>query len=57
MERQKNPLTQQVALPVLDSIVLPALVAGVDEVGRGALFGPVVAAAVILSAEAVPGID
>ncbi|HEY9894732.1 MAG TPA: ribonuclease HII [Candidatus Sericytochromatia bacterium] len=53
MERQKNPLTQQVALPVLDSIVLPALVAGVDEVGRGALFGPVVAAAVILSAEAV----
>lgn len=28
------------------------LVAGVDEVGRGALFGPVVAAAVILSPEA-----
>ena len=26
----------------------PGLVAGVDEVGRGALFGPVVAAAVIL---------
>ncbi|SRR5579883_1035005 len=31
--------------------LLPAQVAGVDEVGRGALFGPVVAAAVILPAE------
>lgn len=31
--------------------LLPAHVAGVDEVGRGALFGPVVAAAVILPAE------
>jgi ribonuclease HII len=30
------------------------LVAGVDEVGRGALFGPVVAAAVILPADALP---
>ncbi|MEA5576874.1 ribonuclease HII [Anabaena sp. UHCC 0451] len=30
------------------------LVAGVDEVGRGALFGPVVAAAVILPTEALP---
>lgn len=30
------------------------LVAGVDEVGRGALFGPVVAAAVILPASALP---
>ena len=30
------------------------LVAGVDEVGRGALFGPVVAAAVILPAHALP---
>ena len=54
MKRQKNPLTHQVDLPVSDGIVLPALVAGVDEVGRGALFGPVVAAAVILSTEAVP---
>ncbi|QSJ17147.1 ribonuclease HII [Nostoc sp. UHCC 0702] len=33
--------------------VLPGLVAGVDEVGRGALFGPVVAAAVILPASAL----
>ena len=31
-----------------------SLVAGVDEVGRGALFGPVVAAAVILPASALP---
>jgi len=35
-----------------------ALVAGVDEVGRGALFGPVVAAAVILDPRRrIPGID
>jgi ribonuclease HII len=33
---------------------LHGLVAGIDEVGRGALFGPVVAAAVILPAEALP---
>lgn len=33
-------------------------VAGVDEVGRGALFGPVVAAAVILNpARRIPGLD
>ncbi|WP_156820086.1 ribonuclease HII [Synechococcus sp. PCC 7336] len=34
-----------------DSDRLPLLTAGVDEVGRGALFGPVVAAAVILTPE------
>lgn len=33
---------------------LQTLVAGIDEVGRGALFGPVVAAAVILPASALP---
>ncbi|MBI3665977.1 MAG: ribonuclease HII [Acidobacteria bacterium] len=34
------------------------LVAGVDEVGRGALFGPVVAAAVILDSERpIPGLN
>lgn len=32
-----------------DDSPTPILIAGVDEVGRGALFGPVVAAAVILS--------
>ncbi|MCC5638069.1 ribonuclease HII [Nostoc sp. CHAB 5844] len=31
---------------------IPGLIAGIDEVGRGALFGPVVAAAVILPADA-----
>lgn len=31
-----------------------SLIAGVDEVGRGALFGPVVAAAVILPSDALP---
>lgn len=30
------------------------LVAGIDEVGRGALFGPVVAAAVVMPAETIP---
>lgn len=33
------------------------LVAGVDEVGRGPLAGPVVAAAVILGNEMIPGLD
>ncbi|MBD2362001.1 ribonuclease HII [Anabaena minutissima FACHB-250] len=33
---------------------IPGLIAGVDEVGRGCLFGPVVAAAVILPASALP---
>lgn len=32
----------------------PGLIAGIDEVGRGALFGPVVAASVILPACALP---
>jgi ribonuclease HII len=32
---------------------MPQLIAGIDEVGRGALFGPVVAGAVILSDEAI----
>lgn len=35
---------------------LLSLIAGVDEVGRGALFGPVVAAAVILRDEALPAL-
>lgn len=39
-------------LPELSGV--EKLVAGVDEVGRGALFGPVVAAAVIISASALP---
>ena len=39
----------------LESVVSDThrLIAGVDEVGRGALFGPVVAAAVILPASAL----
>jgi ribonuclease HII len=35
-------------------LIASQIVAGVDEVGRGALFGPVVAAAVILPVEAIP---
>ncbi|BAY14436.1 ribonuclease HII/HIII [Anabaenopsis circularis NIES-21] len=37
-----------------DLFGIPGLIAGVDEVGRGALFGPVVAAAVILPDSAFP---
>lgn len=42
-----SPPVQLNLLPP-DLMTLPDLVAGVDEVGRGALFGPVVAAAVML---------
>jgi ribonuclease HII len=35
----------------MDVNLSPSVIAGVDEVGRGALFGPVVAAAVILTKE------
>ncbi|MEG4801840.1 ribonuclease HII [Microcoleus sp. ARI1-B5] len=38
-------------LPLSPSPRLPRIIAGVDEVGRGALFGPVVAAACILPDE------
>ncbi|UBF26292.1 ribonuclease HII [Kovacikia minuta CCNUW1] len=45
----------QLALPGLtDCCAFEGAIAGIDEVGRGALFGPVVAAAVILPAVAVP---
>jgi ribonuclease HII len=45
-------MTQQLSLlPSTDLSHDKRLIAGVDEVGRGALFGPVVAAAVILSEE------
>lgn len=39
--------------PELNEVEAGGLIAGVDEVGRGALFGPVVAAAVILPASAI----
>lgn len=42
----------QLSFPPASLIPHQDLVAGVDEVGRGALFGPVVAAAVILAPEA-----
>lgn len=42
------PAHQLNRLPPISLTEMPALVAGVDEVGRGALFGPVVAAAVVL---------
>jgi len=46
-----NLLTAQQAFPDTG-----ATIAGVDEVGRGALFGPVVAAAVILPDEVLPAL-
>jgi ribonuclease HII len=50
----KTPHAHQLSLlGGLQEYPLTTVVAGVDEVGRGALFGPVVAAAVVLSADAV----
>lgn len=46
MPRQSRPNNEQLSLLGLPGS--SGIVAGVDEVGRGALFGPVVAAAVIL---------
>lgn len=48
MPSRKRSRPEQLALPWDDT---PGLVAGVDEVGRGPLAGPVVAAAVILDDE------
>lgn len=55
-DRQKSDVGVGLQIPVMEdrwlelsiSSNFPQIVAGVDEVGRGALFGPVVAAAVIL---------
>ncbi|WP_424097505.1 ribonuclease HII [Moorena producens] len=47
-----DKVTEVFELP--DQSGTPSLVAGVDEVGRGALFGPVVAAAVILPVSVLP---
>ncbi|NEO89388.1 MAG: ribonuclease HII [Moorea sp. SIO3G5] len=47
-----DKVTEVCELP--DQSDTPSLVAGVDEVGRGALFGPVVAAAVILPVSVLP---
>ena len=44
----QTPIIDSQWLELSPSSNLPQIVAGVDEVGRGALFGPVVAAAVIL---------
>ncbi len=50
------PQTQQETIWLEFSTLsdIPGLIAGVDEVGRGCLFGPVVAAAVILPNDALP---
>lgn len=49
MQKQQPPL-------LFDTLNLPTdvVIAGIDEVGRGPLAGPVVAAAVIISADRVP---
>jgi ribonuclease HII len=50
--------TQQLSdwLELSQLVEIPSLIAGVDEVGRGCLFGPVVAAAVILPKAVLPEI-
>ncbi|MFM7450359.1 MAG: ribonuclease HII [Leptolyngbyaceae cyanobacterium] len=57
MTKAPKNVATQLALP--DCIFTPELsvIAGVDEVGRGALFGPVVAAAVILPERAAPNLQ
>lgn len=42
------------SLPVFSDLMLPQLLAGVDEVGRGPLAGPVYAAAVIIAPDRIP---
>jgi len=44
-----NDIPTPLLWPSAPSTLEPSFVAGVDEVGRGALFGPVVAAAVVVS--------
>lgn len=67
-KKKGNKRPRQIALPGLDQPVVPTFdfenrcaatpVAGIDEAGRGALAGPVVAAAVILDPARLPkGID
>ncbi|MBD2693329.1 ribonuclease HII [Anabaena catenula] len=46
------PLGESSWLELSTSLGIQGLIAGIDEVGRGALFGPVVAAAVILPEQA-----
>ena len=50
--RLNRPLAAQLTLDLPADTPAPERVAGVDEVGRGCLFGPVFAAAVVLAAEA-----
>ncbi|MEB3181143.1 MAG: ribonuclease HII [Nostocaceae cyanobacterium] len=47
-------MTESTWLELSPSLTISGIIAGVDEVGRGALFGPVVSAAVILPQEALP---
>ncbi len=53
MSHQRLTSVQQPLLPGFPPSLEDCVIAGVDEVGRGALFGPVVAAAVILPANAL----
>lgn len=51
MARAKTPEAIVLDLDQIERVGLPQNVAGVDEAGRGAWFGPVVAAAVMLTAK------
>ncbi|MBM0741054.1 ribonuclease HII [Phormidium sp. CLA17] len=58
MVRRKASTDYQLELPSLSSFKDSSLIiAGVDEVGRGALFGPVVAAAIILPDSALHALE
>lgn len=57
MRRKQAIPPYQPEFPGMEAFSPQAAIAGVDEVGRGALFGPVVAAAVILPDPALPDLS
>ena len=56
MKNIKPPFLEPTWLELSWRSDITGLVVGVDEVGRGALFGPVVAAAVVLTSDAFPAL-
>ena len=56
MAKARTPVATQLTLPDFIPAIELSVIAGVDEVGRGALLGPVVAAAVILPDAVAPAL-